>query len=129
MTNMTDLTVDSITNGGQDIPAPSGHLYVAAGAIAEKHGCVTLAKTSAGAMAMTVAVPVATTDDYKILHILNAQAQSNTVAVTGGTATFGGSSGTDYDVATFGAAVGNTLTLMAYQGNWYVIGAFACTLA
>lgn len=127
MTNLTDLTVDSTTIGGQNLPAPSSHAYVSAGAIAEKHGCVTLAKTSAGTMAMTVVNPVATTDDYKILHILNAQAQANTVAVTA--STFGNSTGTDYDVATFGAAVGNTLTLMAYQGYWYVIGAFACTLA
>jgi hypothetical protein len=124
MTNMTDLAVDSMAIGGQNLPAPTSEAIVAAGAINIKHGCVTLAKTSAGAMAITLANPIATTDDYKVLHILNAQAQSNYVTVTGGY----GNGGTSYDRATFNNAVGNTLTVIAYQGYWYVIGNMGCVL-
>jgi hypothetical protein len=124
MTDLTDLTASSITNGGQDLPAPTSEALVANGAISVKHGCVTLAKTVAGPLAMTLANPIATTDDYKVLHILNAQAQANYVTVTGGF----GNGGTSFDRATFGNAVGNTITVMAYQGYWYVIGALNCTL-
>jgi hypothetical protein len=124
MTDLTDVVVDSLTVGGVAVAAPTSHAYVAAGPIAETSGCVTLAKTVAGIMAMTLANPTADTDDFKVLHILNAQAQANYVTCTGGF----GNGGSSYDVATFGAAVGNTLTVMAYQGYWYVIGAYGCTL-
>jgi len=125
MTNLTDLDVDSLVIGTQNIPGYVGGAYVAAGAITEKHGAVTLAKTVAGVMAMTLADPTATTDDFKVLHILNAQAQANTVT----SATSFGGGGGGKDVATFGAAIGNTLTVMAYQGKWYVIGTYGVTLA
>ena len=124
MTDLTDLTVSSMAIGGQNLPAPTSQAIVAAGSIDIKHGCVTLAKTVAGPMAITLANPTATDDDYKILHILNAQAQANYVTVTGGYGNGGGS----FDRATFGNAVGNTLTVQAYQGYWYVIGALNCTL-
>ena len=98
---------------------------VAAGAISNKNGVVTLAKTSAGVIAMTLADPTATTDDYKVLHIINAQAQANTVT----SATSFGGGGASFDVATFDAAIGGTLNLMAYQGKWYVMSAFGVTIA
>jgi len=124
MTDLTDVVVDSLTVGGVAIAAPTSHAYVADGVIAEKCGCVTLAKTSAGVIHMILANPIADTDDFKVLHILNKQAQLNDITCTGGF----GNGGTDYDVATMGAAVGNSLTVMAYQGYWYVIGAYGCTL-
>lgn len=125
MTDLVDVKVDTLTVAGVAVAAPTGKLYDANDAIAEKIGCVTLAKAIAGVLTMTLAEPTVTDDDFKVLHILNAQAQANTVAI----ATDGfGHGGSNFIKATFGAAVGNSLTLMAYQGFWYVIGAYACTL-
>lgn len=98
---------------------------VAAGAVTIKNGVVTLAKTVAGAMACTIADPTATTDDGKKLLIINAQAQANTLTSA---SSFGGG-GAGADVATFGAAIGNTLSLEAYQGKWYIVGQFGVTVA
>jgi len=98
---------------------------VADGAITVKNGVCTIAKTVAGVVAATLADPTATTDDYKVLTIINAQAQANTVT----SATSFGGGGASYDIATFGAAIGGVLRLMAYQGKWYVIGDFGVTLA
>jgi len=102
----------------------TSQLVVADGAITIKSGVARIAKTVAGVVAATLADPTATTDDYKILMIVNAQTQANTVT----SATSFGGGGGSYDVATFTNVVGATLTLMAYQGKWYVIGTNACTL-
>jgi len=101
-------------------------LVIANGAITIKNGIVRLAKTDAGAMAITLANPVATTDDYKTLVIINFQAQANTVEATGGS--YGGG-GAGENVATFTNTIGNTLSLMAYQGLWYIIGKVGVAVA
>lgn len=106
-------------------PIQAVEAKVAAGAITNKNGIVTLAKTVAGVIAMTLGDPTAVTDDYKVLRIINAQAQANTVT----SATSFGGGGTSFDVATFDAAIGGTLSLMAYNGKWYVIGSYGVTLA
>lgn len=93
------------------------------GAITIKNGVVALNK--AGVLAATLANPTATTDDFKRLTIVALQAQANTVTVTGG---FGNGS-TGEDVATFSGVIGDTLTLLAYQGYWYVTGHHQVTLA
>jgi len=103
----------------------TSQLLVADGAITIKSGVARIAKTVAGVVAATLADPTATTDDYKILMIVNAQTQANTVTSA---SSFGGGGGS-YDVATFTNVVGATITLMAYQGKWYVIGTNACTLS
>lgn len=100
-------------------------LLVADGAITVKSGVCRIAKTVAGVVAATLADPSATTDNYKVLTIINDQAQLNTVTSA---SSFGGG-GAGVDVATFGAVIGNTLTLMAYRGKWYVRGTFGVTLA
>lgn len=127
-TNLTDLTVDSLTLGSTSLPYPASNTVqavVAAGAITIKHGVVTMAKTVAGAMAVTLAQPTATTDDYKVLDILNLQAQANTVAIA---VTGFGNGGANFIKATYGAAIGNSMQIMAYQGFWYVIGLNGVTL-
>lgn len=91
---------------------------VANGAITIKNGVVRIAKTVAGVVAVTLANPTVTTDDYKRLVIISNQAQANTVTVTGGF----GNGGSGEDVATASGVVGDTLELMAYQGYWYVCG-------
>lgn len=98
---------------------------VADGAITVKNGVCTIAKTVAGVVAATLADPVATTDDYKTLLIINAQTQANTVTSA---SSFGGGGG-GYDVVTFTNVVGATLELMAYQGKWYITGGSAYAIA
>jgi len=100
-------------------------LLVADGAITVKNGVCKIAKTVAGVVAATLANPTDVTDDYKELLIINFQAQANTVTCTGGF----GNGGTSYDVATFAAAVGQTLKLMALGGKWYIVGNNGATIA
>lgn len=100
-------------------------LLVAAGAITVKNGICKIAKTVPGVVAATLANPTDVDDDFKILQIVSFQAQANTVTCTGGF----GNGGTGVDVATFGGAIGDTLTVQAHGGYWYVIGTRGCTLA
>lgn len=100
-------------------------LLVADGAITVKNGVCFIAKTVAGAVAATLADPVATTDDFKRLLIVSNQAQANTVTSAG---TFGGGGGGE-DVCTFSGQIGDTLALMAYQGKWYITGSHQATIA
>lgn len=131
MDGVTASTAElNITDG---VTATAAELNIAAdkgaqtltddGAITNKNGVCLLNK--AGVIAATLANPTATTDDYKILSILSLTAQAHTVTITGGF----GNGGTGKDVATFAAAIGNGITVMAYQGYWYVIGANGVTLA
>lgn len=99
-------------------------LLVADGAITIKEGICRIAKTAAGVVAATLADPTATTDDYKRLTIISFQAQANTVTSA---SSFGGG-GAGEDVATFSGAIGDSLSLVAYQGVWYVTGTHQCTL-
>jgi len=127
-TNLTDLTVDSLTLGSTSLPYPASNtsqLVVADGAITIKMGVVTLAKTVAGAMTITLAQPTATTDDWKVMSIISLQAQANTVAIA---ATGFGNGGANFIKATFGGAIGDSMQVMAYQGFWYVIGLNNVTL-
>lgn len=98
---------------------------VANGAITVKNGVCTIAKTSAGVVAATLDDPVATTDDFKVLMIINAQTQANTVTSA---SSFGGG-GASYDVITFTNVLGANVRLLAYQGKWYVIGGNAYAIA
>ncbi len=106
-------------------PYETPQLLVADGAITVKNGVCKIAKTVAGVVAATLADPTDVTDDYKRLIIINDQAQANTVTSA---SSFGGG-GSGKDVATFGAAIGNTLELMALGGKWYVLGNYGVTLA
>ena len=100
-------------------------LLVADGAITVKNGICRIAKTVAGAVAATLADPTATTDDFKRLTIISFQAQANTVTSA---SSFGGGGGGE-DVGTFSGAIGDSLSLIAYQGVWYITGAHQCTIA
>jgi len=87
------------------------------GAIAVKNGTVFITKGSAAAL--TLADPVATDDDGCELHIVSTTAFAHTVSNAAGSGFNAG--GASKDVATFGAAVGNSFTIQAYQGKWYVV--------
>jgi hypothetical protein len=103
----------------------SYQLLVADGPITVKNGLCAIAKTVAGAVAATLANPTAGTDDFKRLTIVSAQAQANTVTLTGGF----GDGGSGEDVCTFSGAIGDCLSLMAYGGKWYITGSHQATIA
>lgn len=100
-------------------------LLVADGAITVKNGVCKIAKTVAGVVAATLADPTDVTDDFKVLHIVSNQAQANTVTSA---SSFGGG-GAGEDVATFSGVIGDSLTLRAHGGKWYVVGYHQCTIA
>lgn len=97
--------------------AQQSQVLAADGAITIKNGTVTITKGSAAAL--TLAAPTATIDDNKRLLIVSTTAAAHTVTQT----TPGINNGsTASDVGTFGAAIGNNIELIAYQGVWYTVG-------
>lgn len=120
MPNVTSL--DSLKVGGFSMTKTS-QAMTTDGAIAIKNGFVTLSK--AGVLAATLAAPVAEADDNQELVIVAMTANAHTVTVTAGF----GNGGAGKDVATFGGAVGDSLTIRAFGGFWYVVGANGVTLA
>lgn len=82
--------------------------------------------TKATAAALTVAAPTATAHDGVEIVVTSTTAAAHTVTAT----TIGFNAGNAAtDVGTFGAAIGNGLTFVAYQGEWYVTGNINVTLA
>lgn len=122
MTNLTDLTVDTFTLGTLPLTNEVEAL-TADNPITIKQGMATLDKSSP--LLATLANPIATTDDYKRLTIISLSAQAHKITCTGG---YGGA-GTGEDVATFTAAIGACLDLIAFQGLWYVNGQHLTTIA
>lgn len=105
--------VNNIDNGGSKIPTVA---YAADGAIPLYSHTAVL--TKAGVNAMTLAVPTATTHDGVTITVMSTTANAHTVTAT----TVGFNAGdAASDVATFGAAIGNSFSFVAYQGEWYVM--------
>jgi hypothetical protein len=82
--------------------------------------------TKAGVLADTLAAPVATTDDGKIITITSATANAHTLTATGLLQT---GAGANANLATFAAQPGAGLTLMAYQAKWYVLASVGITFS
>ncbi len=82
--------------------------------------------TKASAAALTLAAPTATTHDGVEIVIVSTTAAAHTVTVS---TTGMNDLGTSGDVATFGLAKGNGLTLVAYNADWYVTSNIGATLA
>lgn len=115
-----DVTGD--LTGGVKLPT---QVLAANGEITIKSGVALLTKAD-GAVAATLAAPTPTTDDGKILYIVSTTAQAHTITAT----TIGfNAANTDGDVATLGAAIGNGLVVVAYQGEWYVLANTNATIA
>ncbi len=90
--------------------------YAANGAIAIRSHTALL--TKAGVGEMTLAVPTATTHDGVVIHVISTTAQAHTVTAT----TVGFNAGdAASDVGTFGGAIADTFSFIAYQGEWYVL--------
>lgn len=75
--------------------------------------------TKAGVAAMTIANPTAATHDGVTLTFVATTANAHTLDNSAG-AGFWSSGGSGKDVATFGGAIGDGLTIIAYQGKWYI---------
>lgn len=82
--------------------------------------------TKAGVLADTLAAPVATTDDGKIILVTSATANAHTITATGLLQT---GAAANANLATFAAQPGAGLTLMAYQAKWYVLSAVGITFS
>jgi hypothetical protein len=128
MTTLNDLSVTSLTIGSYSLPEPTVQTLTGDGAITIKHGIVRLNKGSA--IAATISNPVAGTDDYKTLVIASVTAQTHTVTSAEG---FGNNTADcikeGEDRATYGGAIGDCLTIVAYNGAWYVKGLHGITIA
>ena len=85
------------------------------GAITRKAGMVVI--TKAGVAALTLADPIADTDDGAVLVIDSHTANAHTLTLASGLR----GAGAGADVGTFGAAIGNGVVLYAYQGAWYPV--------
>ena len=118
----------ALTAGAADLnrtDVEAAQTLTADGAITVKNGVCIISKTVPGVIAATLADPVATTDDFKRLTIINGTAHASTVT----SASAFGNGGAGEDICTFSATVGDTLNLMAYGGKWYVMGSHQGTIA
>ena len=121
-TAATGVTVDGLLI--KDGIAGSIQAITGDGAITIASGArVVLSKGAAAAI--TIATPTATTHDGFLITVVSLTAQAH--VITSATDGFNdkGASGT----ATFGGAIGDSVTLMAYQANWYVVGKVNITIA
>ena len=124
-TNLTDLTVTSLTINGYAIVAPAVKALTGNGTITSADaGVVTLNKTS-GAITVTLTAPTAVTDDGKRLIFVSLNNVSHVINMAGGF----GNGGNGEDVCTFSAVVGNALHLIAWGGYWYIVGNHQGTIA
>jgi hypothetical protein len=103
--------------GAAIIPAT----ITAAGAIPVASGSYEI--TNAGATALTLAAPVAGTQDGMTLTVTSATAFAHTITATGLLQT--GSAAVN--VATFAAFAGANVTLRAYNGKWQVVSSVGVT--
>jgi hypothetical protein len=105
------LSQDAINKllGGTPLP------LAASGAI-DPHTAARYIITKAGLAAMTLAAPTAGADDGLAIEILSSTAFAHTITATGLLIDGAG----HVNTATFPAAGGGTLDLMAFNGKWYV---------
>lgn len=83
--------------------------------------------TKAGVAAMTIVDPTTTTHDGVELTFIAATANAHTLSNAAGSGFFS-SGGATKDVATFGGAIGDRITIIAYQGKWYIKDSLNITL-
>lgn len=108
------LGIASIYPGAQKdtVSAKSGD-----GAIASAPGTIFITKSSALGSS-TLATPTATTHDGYLLRIVSTTAFAHVISVASGKV----NGGTNTTITFTSGASGDSVTLEAYQGVWYVIG-------
>lgn len=103
------------TAGTPATPVP----ITADGAISIPSVSTTYIFTKAGVASMTLADPTAGTHDGIRLTFIASVAAANIISNAAGSGfNVGGALG---DVATFAGGIGDSLTIEAYQGKWYVV--------
>jgi hypothetical protein len=100
------------------------NLIGASGAI-DSHTAGRYMITKAGVAAMTLAAPTAGADDGLCIEILSSSAYAHSITMTGLMVDGAG----HVNSATFPAAGGGALDLVAYNGKWYVINSQNITFA
>ena len=108
------LIKDGVVQGLENVAA-----MAADGAVTIDGRSRTIFLTKAGVVAATIADPTATTHDGFRLTFIAATANAHTVSNAGGSGFFS-SGGATKDVATFGGAIGDGFSVIAYQGKWYI---------
>lgn len=100
-------------NGGAEWVNANVLVLTGDDAITINDGTVLLTK-STGTQAVTLADPI-TALNGRVLHILSTTARAHTVTIAGGL----NGVGSGADVGTFGGAIGDGFSLVAYGGKWY----------
>jgi hypothetical protein len=123
LTNKT-LTSPVITGGTSTVQRPIA-AQTTEGAITLGHKIVVLTHADAGAY--TLAAPTADTHDGMVMTFTAGTAAAHVITATD--LIHDGVTGGAKDTATFAAYLGASLTLVAYQGYWYVLSKNLCTIA
>lgn len=95
--------------------------YSASGAIDPRVSVARL--TKAGVGVMTLVAPEAAQNGH-IISVVSETAQAHTLTIVLGV----GGVGAGGDVGTWGGAIGDTITLRADNGFWYLVGSLNVTL-
>lgn len=120
------VAVDYAPLAGLDYPSPTPQSALTTnGALTVGSGNYII--TKAGVLAMTLAAPTAGTMDGVTITLRSATANAHTLTAT--TLLQNGASGSPYTTATFGAYLGATITLRAYNGTWYIVSSSNVTLS
>jgi len=120
---LKDSTVTATLIGGVQETVVA---VTADGAIAVPAGSRTYFITKAGVAAMTLVDPTATTHDGIRLTFIATTAHAHTLSNAAGSGFNGG--GAAKDVGTFGGAIGDGITIVAYQGKWWLENSINVTL-
>lgn len=111
-TSTNTLSADILKGGAQSTTTAKA----TDGAIASAPGTIVITKTSALGSS-TLATPTTTTHDGYLLRIVSTTAYAHAISVASGKVN-GGSNTT---ITFTSAAIGDGVTLLAYQGVWYVV--------
>ncbi len=107
---------DALRTLAQNSPSAPPTIITAAGAISP-HQAASYFITNAGATALTLAAPTAGADDGVTLVVTSATAFAHTLTATG----LLNNGSASVNAATFAAHPGASITLQAYNGQWYVL--------
>lgn len=94
-------------------------LLAASGAISPHLNANYMITKSSALAALTLAAPTAGVDDGTLITVTSSTAEAHTITATSLLET--GGSGVPYTTATFAAHAGASVTLMAYNGFWFVL--------
>lgn len=121
--DVTGAVTGNVTGDVTGAVQETVNVYSADGAISIASQIAVITKGTAAAM--TLAAPTPTTHDGIVIKIVSSTAAAHTITAT--TIGFNAADAAG-DVATLGAAIGNGLVVMAYQGEWLVLNNVNATI-